>query len=311
MLGHPASPTPLDRLVSAARAQDMAWRADQDAVTTTAILPAMPEVERALTRIRRDVDGEVAREPWVGKAAYPVGYCAVIRDRVLARLVTEPVVRRLLQAGAAIGPVFVILKGHYFQNAIQFGNLYIDVANDSVDPAKPWLEWMDVREVPFENLTELESLVRVAEDYHRCQVFPNLFFPLLAPVVPLLAIREGLLELLHFQDGGFLKDLAAGFPHLRHWLAGPGRTMGRVPEAHAALLESACGPNDFEVFPFEYRPCSFDEVATRADEFVAAAGTEEGQGAILQVLGLVPRAVRQLRDMNLRVASEQTGSAAP
>jgi hypothetical protein len=302
---------PLDRLVAVARAQDMAWRADQDGVTTTAVLPAMPEVERALARIRREVDGEVAREPWVGKAAYPVGYCAVIRDRVLARLVDEPVVRRLLDAGAAIGPVFVILKGRYFQNAIQFGNLYIDVANDSVDPAKPWLEWMDVREVPYENPGELEPLVRVAEDYHRCQVFPNLFFPLLAPMVPLLAIREGRVELLHFQDGGFLKDLAAGFPHLRHWLAGPGRTMGRLPEAHATLLESACGANDFEVFPFEYRPCSFDEVAIQADAFVAAAGTREGQGTILQVLQLVPRAVRQLGGMNLRVTSEQPGPSAP
>lgn len=50
---------------------------------------------------------------------------------------------------AAIGPVFVILKGRSFQNAILFGNLSIDVADDSVDPAKPWLEWMGVRELPF------------------------------------------------------------------------------------------------------------------------------------------------------------------
>lgn len=57
----------------------------------------------------------------------------------------------------------MILKGRSFQNAIQFGNLFIDVAIDSVDPAKPCLEWMDGREVPFENLTGLESLVRVAE----------------------------------------------------------------------------------------------------------------------------------------------------
>jgi len=204
----------------------------------------------------------------------------------------------------------VILKGRYFQNAIQFGNLYIDVANDSVDPAKPWLEWMDVREVPYENPGELEPLVRVAEDYHRCQVFPNLFFPLLAPMVPLLAIREGRVELLHFQDGGFLKDLAAGFPHLRHWLRGPGRAMCRLPEAHAVLLQAGCGLNDFDVFPFEYRPCSFEQVAIQADEFVAAAGTPGGQDAILRVLDLVPQAVRQLRDMNLCVASGQVGPAA-
>lgn len=308
MARHPPAVTSLDRLVAAARQQDMVWRPDQDGVTEKAIRPAMAEIERTLGRLRREVDGEIAREPWVGTAGYPVGYCAVIRDRVLARLVAEPVVLRLLRAGAAIGPVFVILKDRYFQNAIQFGNLYIDVANDSVDPARPWLEWMDVREVPFENLAGLESLVRVAEDYHRCQVFPNLFFPLLAPVVPLLAVSAGRLELLHFQDGCFLKDLAAGFPHLRRWLAGPARMLPQVPEAHAALLASACGRNDFEVFPFEYRPCSFDEIAAQADEFAAACATKDGQAAILEVLGLVPRAVRQLRGMNLRVVSSPISS---
>jgi hypothetical protein len=36
--------------------------------------------------------------------------------------------------------VFVLLKGRYFQNALQLGNLYVDVANDTVDTAKPKLE---------------------------------------------------------------------------------------------------------------------------------------------------------------------------
>jgi len=288
----------------------MAWRPDQDAVTASAILPAMSEITAVLARLRRQVDEDVAREPWAGGSAYPVGYCAVIRDRVLARLVDEPVVRQVRSAGAAIGPIFVILKERYFQNAIQIGNLYIDVANDSVDPAKPWLEWMDVRDVPFENLGDLATIVRVAEDYHGCRIHPNVHFPVLAPVVPLLAIRAGRIELLHFQDGCFLKDLAAGFPNLRRWLAAAARGMPPLPARHAAVLAAACGANDFEVFPFEYRQSSFDEIGERAAEFVAAFGTPAGQDAILRLLDLVPCAVHKLLAMDLRVDPVVAGAEA-
>jgi hypothetical protein len=197
--------------------------------------------------------------------------------------------------------VFVILKDRYFQNAIQFGNLYIDVANDSVDPSKPWLEWMDVREVPYENVGELPTLIRVAESYHRCRAFPNVFFPLLAPVVPLLLIAEdGRLGLLHFQDGGFLKDLAHGLPHLRSWLAGPARLLPPLPEPYTAHLQRACGGNDFAVFPLEYRPCSFGEIAAQADDYAAAFADSDRHDAILGVLNLVPVAIRSLHTMDLR-----------
>jgi hypothetical protein len=69
----------------------------------------------------------------------------------------------------------------------------------------------------------------------------------------------------------------------------------------ATLLAAACGANDFEVFPFEYRPCSVEEIASSAHEFVAAVSTPSGHDAILRLLELVPRAVRQLRALDLRI----------
>ena len=291
--------TPLNQLVDLALSQDMAWHAGQESLTTSLLRPILPEIVDTLGRLRLRTDAWIAQS--AAPPSYPIGFCAVIRDRVFDGLLGDPRVQSLIAAGLVLKKVFVILKDRYFQNAMQFGNLYIDVANDTVDPAKPWLEWMDVREVPYENVGELLTLIRVAESYHRCRAFPNVFFPLLAPVVPLLLIAEdGRLGLLHFQDGGFLKDLAHGLPHLRSWLAGPARLLPPLPEPYTAQLQRACGGNDFAVFPLEYRPCSFGEIAAQADDYAAAFADSDRHDAILGVLNLVPVAIRSLHTMDLR-----------
>jgi len=291
--------TPLHQLVEMARSQDMAWHADQEPLTASLLRPALSGVIDTLSRLRLETDAWVARS--AAAPTYPVGFCAVIRDRIFDGLLRDPAVRCLVAEGLVLKKVFVILKDRYFQNAMQFGNLYIDVANDTVDPSKPWLEWMDVRDVPFENVGDLPSLIRIAESYHRCRAFPNLSFPLLAPVVPLLSVAEdGRLGLLHFQDGGFLKDLADGLPQLRSWLAGSARHLPPLPKSYADRLEQACGTNAFAAFPFEYRPCSLADVAAQADDYAAAFAAPDRHAAILGVLDLVPVAVRSLHAMDLR-----------
>lgn len=291
--------TPLQQLVAAAHAQDMAWQPDQEALTASLLRPAMPWIIDLLGRLRRETDA------WVAAASsrpegYPVGFCAVIRDRVCAGLLREPAIRDLVARGLGLRPVFVILKDRYFQNAIQFGNLYIDVANDSVDPTKPWLEWKAVRDVPYENVGDLTTLARIAASYHRCSVYPNTFFPLVAPMVPFLAVFEdGRLGLLHFQDGGFLKDLAAGFPHLRAWLAGPAHDLPPLPDAHARSLAAACDGNRFDEFPFEFRPSSFAEISASAADYAAAFADTTQHDGILAVYDLMPTAVRRLQEMSI------------
>jgi hypothetical protein len=286
--------TTLQQLVAAAHAHDMAWQPDQEVPTTSLLRPAMPWIVDLLDRLRRETDA------WVAAAksrpdGYPIGFCAVIRDRIYDGLLREPAICDLVAQGLGLRPVFMILKDRYFQNAIQFGNLYIDVANDSVDPTKPWLEWMHVREVPYENVGDLATLARVAASYYRCRVYANTFFPLAAPLVPLLAVHEdGRLGLLHFQDGGFLKDLEAGFPQLRAWLAGPARDLPPLPEAHVRSREAACGGNRFDEFPFEFRPCTFADVAACAADYAAAFAEPTRHDGIQAVYELLPTAVRRL-----------------
>jgi hypothetical protein len=92
---------------------------------------------------------------------------------------------------------------------------------------------MDVGEVAFENVGDLATRARIAESYHGCRSFPNVFFPLIAPVVPFLGVdAAGHVQLLHCQSGSFLKDLPAGLPRLREWLHGPAREMPPIPLAN-------------------------------------------------------------------------------
>lgn len=126
-----------------------------------------------------------------------------------------------------------------------------------------------------------------------------LLFPLVSPVAPLLAVGEGgWCSLLHFQDGGFLKDLADGFPQLRAWLAGPARDLPPLPASHAARLREICGANAFTAFPFEYRSCSFEDVAAQAGDYTSAYADPARHDSICGVLRLIPEAVRTMRGMS-------------
>ncbi|MFM8817611.1 MAG: hypothetical protein ACKOHI_07020 [Phycisphaerales bacterium] len=301
----------LQQLVDAAFASEMRWDRAQEKVTDGALLPSMPRIVDALGRARRAVDAEMraraATETWVGPsevagavtiADYPVGFCQVIRDAVRARLRDDPEWRTIVRRGVVVRDVFVILKGRYFQNAMQVGNLYVDVANDTVDPAKHWLEWAPVREVDYENASDISRIAAVSAAYHGCSVHPNTVFPLLAPVVPLLAVRSnGRIDLLDASPMTFLKDLPSGLAGHRHWVESGFGGVPSLPVAHVATLRAACGRNDASAFPFEFRPCAAPELLEQASAFADAARDPSRHDLITTVLDLVPKAARQLRDL--------------
>ena len=306
--------TRLQQLVDAAFASEMRWDRAQEKVTEGVLRPAMPRVVDALERARRAVDAEMraraATDARIGPsdvagsvkmADYPVGFCQVIRDAVRDRLRDDPDWRAILRRGVIVRDVFVILKGRYFQNAIQVGNLYVDVANDTVDPSKHWLEWAPVREVQFENVSDIARIAQVSAAYHGCAVHPNTVFPLLAPVVPLLAVRSnGRIDLLDAALPAFLKDLSSGLEGCRRWVESGFGGTAPLPEAHVATLRAACGRNDASVFPFEFRPCAAPELVEQASAFAEAVRDPSRHGLVTAVIDLLPRAARQLRELQVQ-----------
>lgn len=300
--------TRLQQLVERAHAMDMRWDRSQEQVTRDALLPSMPSLIEALERARRSVDDEMRRRSAAAPvrapaglegastlADYPIGFCRIIRDAVLERLRGDPSWQSVMRRGVEVRDVFVILKGRYFQNAMQVGNLYVDVANDTVDRSKHWLEWSPVGDVPFENPGDLARLAEVAAAYLGCTVHPNTVFPLLAPVVPLLAVRGGgRVELLHVAPGCFLKDVGGGMRSYRGWLAGGMAGTAPLPVDALDALRAACGSNDLASFPFEFRRCTPEELDGQALAYAQAAADPSQHDLITAVLDLVPGAADQL-----------------
>ena len=306
-----ATPTRLQQLIDVAFATEMRWDRSQAKVTEGVLLPSMPRVIEALERARRAVDAEMraraATATRIGPsdvpgavtiADYPVGFCQVIRDAVRARLCDDPEWRAIVRRGVVVRDVFVILKGRYFQNAMQVGNLYVDVANDTVDPSKHWLEWAPVREVQYENVTDIARIAEISSAYHGCTVHPNTLFPLLGPVVPLLAVRSnGRVDLLDAAPAVFVKDLRSGLPGYRRWVESGFLGTSPLAQDRLAALRASCGRNDAAVFPFEFRPCDAAALLDQAASFAEAASDPSRHALVAAVLDLVPKAARQLREL--------------
>ncbi|MGA0286521.1 MAG: hypothetical protein ACO3QA_05750 [Phycisphaerales bacterium] len=180
------------------------------------IVPALPHLEAEFLEIRAEVDeelrGHLVDHPDQAlrgdPSLYPKGYCLAITRTALRRFLARgqegtpsEALRAVLafgEQGGHVGRIWGILRDRYFQNALQLGSHYFDVANDTVDVAKPKIEHMPMAESGFRNVTSLEDFVRTAESYWKCRLFPNLHFPRLAISSPLLQLgsQDGRLRIL-------------------------------------------------------------------------------------------------------------------
>lgn len=191
------------------------------------IVPALPLLEAEFMEIRLAIDESIQAQLAVhpeeairgDPKRYPKGYCLPITQRSLQTffrrgLEAEPseALRTVLEfgeAGGHVGRVWGILRDRYFQNALQFGSHYFDVANDTVDVTKPKIEHMPMAESGFRNVDALADFVRIGEPYWGCRFFPNLHFPRLAITHPLLQLRE--------HDGEFRVHRCAASMQWGHW----------------------------------------------------------------------------------------------
>ena len=74
--------------------------------------------------------------------------------------------------------------------------MYFDCANDTVVVTKPKVEYLPMAESGFKNIESWEEFADVAERYWHCRIYPNLHFPMLAPLLPVISVSdEGVLSL--------------------------------------------------------------------------------------------------------------------
>ena len=311
----------LTQAIAGARALDMFSRPDQEAPTRRRLLP---NIEAIVARLRthraavddfflsrkhglsaapRSTDGEAAL------AAYPIGFCGDIRDRVFDRLRQDRVFQSLTGPEVVLKKVFILLKGAYFQNALQLGNLYVDVANDTVFSEKAKIEWARIRDVPFENADSWPAVAEVGRRYHGIELYPNLLFPLAFPSAPYFAIRaSGRIDLFLAQNVVFLKDLGEGMRRAHALLDDPAFMKRSLPAPYRQIVEQACGGNLHDAFPLEFEPVDTATLRGRVlPEFAALAA--RGDHAALATLDrytkLMEEASLRLARMDLRPTAEQ------
>ena len=167
---------------------------------------AQASVEHLLLRLRLDADVELApRIPYYGKKPYPVGRCLEIRNAVFLRLQAElndrqagtgddraalDLLRRYLSDGGFCTKLWGSLRNEYFQNAIQLGAWYIDVANDTVVATKPKIEILPMASSGFSNIGDYRHFVDIARRYWQVEIFANTLFPRMAPLYPLICVKD-------------------------------------------------------------------------------------------------------------------------
>ena len=299
----------------------MRTRSDQEAPTRRLLLTNIEAIVARLHMHRAAVDEFfLAKRTGLGAAshairgeatlaAYPVGFCGDIRDRVFDRLREDRVFHSLAGPDVVLKKVFVLLKGIYFQNALQLGNLYVDVANDTVFTEKPKIEWARIEDVPFENADSWPAVAAVGRHYYGVELYPNLLFPLAFPSAPYFAIRaSGRIDLFQAQNVIFLKDLGDGMRRAGALLDDPEFMKRTLPAPYRRLVERACGGNLHAAFPLEFSPTDADTLRGKVlPEFaaLAARGDAAAFATIERYTKLMEEATLRLARMDLRPTSEE------
>ena len=232
----------------------------QRELTQKYILPIMDELMELIISCRKKFDREyleqnsdngVSGSTIYGKidiTHYPVGHCFIICNGVFEKMKQSEMIKELLKKGVLFKQLFVILDGSYTQNAIQLGNLFIDVANDTVNPQKEAIYCEAIEDINFENLQEYNSYYKMVEKYLNLKLYPNLYLPKIADIFPVIALdAEGQCSLLMQQEIILYKDISQNFALAKKFRAS-NSFDGILPEPYIRLLHTLEGHLSFGEF---------------------------------------------------------------
>jgi hypothetical protein len=176
----------------------------QDNLVESYIVPSQEALIEDVSRLREEVDREAVLRVNANltsfSSPYPVGRCLEITRKVLSQMTSQldnpdniglKGLRKFVKEGGVVRPVWAIQNKKYFQNAIQIGTAVLDVANDTVDPAKKKIVFhRTLQEGGFETINTISRFADVAEQYWGCRAYPNIYIPSLAPLFPVLIRKK-------------------------------------------------------------------------------------------------------------------------
>ena len=279
----------LSDYVQAARRMQITRVPRDSKLTRQHLVPVKAALLNLVQRHRREADAFFAQNPIPPsddaflvesseqQSSYPLGCCRQIRDRVWNSLSKEPLVRSFCKHGLTWKKIYFIQEGRWFQNAIQCGDWLLDVARDTVSTADEPVACGPMDEVDWENLDDWHRFAEVAALYYRLTVYPNLYFPLLFPLIPFLAIREtGRLELLYCQQLLFILDLGDHWRRCTAVLQDRSLMEKNLPPAVEKRLLALAGGGS-EPLPVELRKCTAESLGQALSEWDQIRGLSHQQ----------------------------------
>lgn len=278
----------------------LANAAAEAALTQAHLLPALADLDAFFRALRAGLDDALCRRlPLKDGKPYPKGQCLEISQaaqQALGRLRPEQLhgapargfaaLTAFARAGGTLRQVWGALRETYFQNAFLVGTLYVDVANDTVNPAKPPVEILPLSDASLAPITDYAHFSRIAQSYWDVVITPNHVFPGLAPYFPLLAFYpDGSIQLHAPSDYMLALTLTQAFAPSVDALAQPPMPAERF----AAVVDRLAG----SVKPLPHDAASGRATALQACAHYVAQGwhdqPERRTQAVQSLLTLGPR----------------------
>jgi len=198
----------------------------QSHLTKKFLYPVLGELERFLLDLRVTLDPHLFADfPTKANKPYPLGQCLEISLAVKKRLeevspselqgddaVAFNAIQQFSLNGGVIRQIWGDLRGQYFQNAFLFGDLYVDVSNDTVVATKPKVEILPFTQSNLSAIRDFYHFSQLAQRYWKAEVFPNHVLPELAPYVPLLVrYADGEIQMLDLSKYMIMLTTSAKF----------------------------------------------------------------------------------------------------
>ncbi|MBC08055.1 hypothetical protein [Thalassospira sp.] len=191
----------LDQITARAEEEQVASvNFKQVKLTKKFLLPRLREIEADMLALRSAFDQTVDQQSDKYGKRYPEGFCQEITLGVKQLLENELpgtkrpgllALREFITHGGLAKRIWGNLRNQYFQNAFQFGSLYVDVANDTVKITKPKIEVLPLAKARMFPISDYDGYADIAEKYWKGKVYPNRILPDLAVMFPLFLVKEG------------------------------------------------------------------------------------------------------------------------
>lgn len=171
---------------------------------------------------------------------YPKGFCQPIRDMIFNHLLKIPLFQNFQRQGLIFKVVYVTLHDSYFQNGIQLGDFFVDVAADTVHGGGEKVVCTPLSKLNYQNFDSHHKYCEVAEPYLNLRIYPNTLFPEIFPMLPFVAVSaDGTIKLFKHQEVLLYKDIKNNFKLLQTFLEQSPFAQKEIPSTYVMQIQKA------------------------------------------------------------------------